>query len=132
MLFTKKSEYAMLALVVIARSDIPVNADQLSIELNISKSFLAKILQNLAKNDILNSFKGINGGFTLKKQPDQLTILEISKIVEEKDPAVFECTANQRICFTNTCKTCTIFPILNNLQTKINTFLQNLTLKDIL
>ena len=132
MLFTKKSEYAMLALVAIAKSEDPVNADQLSIDLSIPKSFLAKILQKLAKNDILNSYKGINGGFTLKKTPDQLTILEITRVVEEKDPAVFECTANQKICFTNICTTCTIFPILDNLQTKINNFLQDLTLKDIL
>jgi len=132
MLFTKKSEYAMLALVVIAKSEIPINTDQLSVELNIPKSFLAKILQKLAKNDILDSFKGIKGGFVLKKPCEQITIFEITHIVEEKEPAVFECTANNKICFSNTCNECSIFPILNNLQVKINTFLQNLTLKDIL
>ena len=67
MLLTKKSEYALLSLVSIAQSDTPKNVDFLATELNISKSFLAKILQNLAKNGILNSYKGNNGGFTLKK-----------------------------------------------------------------
>jgi Rrf2 family protein len=132
MLLTKKSEYALLALVSIANSKEPKNADILSSELNISKSFLAKVLQKLAKNDILNSYKGINGGFTLKKKSSEVTILDIIQIAEDKNPSVFECTANFGICTTGSGQGCNIFPILINLQNKINTFLDNLTLKDIL
>ncbi len=132
MLLTKKSEYALLSLVIIAQSDTPKNVDVLSTELNISKSFLAKILQNLAKNNILNSYKGTNGGFTLKKPCEELTILEITTIAEQKLPTVFECTTAQTVCEGNNEGQCTIFPLLNNLQFKINDFLDQLTLKDIL
>jgi len=132
MLLTKKSEYALLSLVSIAQSDTPKNVDQLSTELNISKSFLAKILQNLAKHGILNSFKGNNGGFTLNKPYDKLTILEITTITEQKNPTVFECTTSTNTCEGNKDGKCTLFPLLNNLQFKINDFLDQLTLKDIL
>ncbi len=132
MLLTKKSEYALLSLVIIAKSDQPKNVDILSKELNISKSFLAKILQNLAKNGVLNSFKGNNGGFTLKKVCEELTILEITTIAEEKLPLVFECTTTNSICSANILGGCSVFPLLNNLQNKINGFLDELTLKDIL
>ncbi|MEA2050295.1 MAG: Rrf2 family transcriptional regulator [Campylobacterota bacterium] len=129
MLLTKKSEYALLSLVSIAKSELPKNVDTLSSELNISKSFLAKILQNLAKNGILNSYKGSQGGFTLKKPCEELTIFEITKVAEEKIPTVFECTTGH--C-TSSIGPCSVFPLLNNLQNKINGFLKNLTLKDIL
>lgn len=132
MLLTKKSEYALLSLVSMAQSDIPKNVEMLSTELSISKSFLAKILQNLAKNGILNSYKGNNGGFTLKKPCDELTILEITTIAEQKTPTVFECTTTLGTCEGNKEGKCTIFPLLNNLQFKINDFLNQLTLKDIL
>ena len=132
MLLTKKSEYALLSLVSIAKSDTPKKVDMLALELNISKSFLAKILQNLAKNDILNSYKGNNGGFTLKKSCDELTILEITKVAEEKLPTVFECTTSLGTCNANINGACSVFPLLSNLQNKINNFLDNLTLKDIL
>lgn len=132
MLLTKKSEYALLSLVSIAQSATPKNVDELSTELNISKSFLAKILQNLAKNEILNSYKGNNGGFTLKIPCDELTILEITSIAEQKLPTVFDCTTTQDVCEGNKDGQCTIFPLLNNLQDKINDFLNQLTLKDIL
>ena len=132
MLLTKKSEYALLSLVSIAKSDQPKNVEVLSKELNISKSFLAKILQNLAKNGILNSFKGNNGGFTLKKPCEEFTILEITTIAEEKLPLVFECTTSEGTCSANVLGGCSVFPLLNNLQDKINGFLNELTLKDIL
>ena len=132
MLLTKKSEYAMLALVIIAKSDIAKNADELSVQLNISKSFLAKVLQNLAKHNILKSYKGINGGFVLEKNPEHLTILELITIAEEKIPAVFECSTGGQICSANLNGGCTLFPVLNNLQFKINDFLHDLTLKDIM
>ncbi len=132
MLLTKKSEYALLSLVSIAKSDQPKNVDILATELNISKSFLAKILQNLAKHNILNSYKGNNGGFTLKKSCEELTILEITTIAEEKTPAVFECTTNNSTCSGSINGSCTVFPLLANLQNKINGFLDNLTLKDII
>lgn len=132
MLLTKKSEYALLSLVSIAKSDEPKNVEVLANELNISKSFLAKILQNLAKNDILNSYKGNNGGFTLKKPCEELTILEITKVAEEKIPSVFECTTHLGTCAGSIGGGCSVFPLLNNLQNKINGFLNDLTLKDIL
>ena len=131
MLLTKKSEYALLSLISIARSDDPKNVDTLSKELNISKSFLAKIMQNLAKHDIVVSHRGVNGGFSLKKAYDKITILEITTAAEEKLPSVFECSPSVNDCPSQVGMLCTIWPLLNNLQSRINTFLEELTLKDI-
>ena len=131
MLLTKKSEYALLSLVSIAKSDKPKNVDLLSKELNIPKSFLAKIMQNLSKHKIVISQRGVNGGFILAKPYDQVTILEITTAAEEKVPAVFECSPSQSSCPTDVASVCTIWPLLSNLQGKINIFLEELTLKDI-
>ena len=131
MLLTKKSEYALLSLLLIMKSNDPKNVDALSKELDISKSFLAKIMQNLAKNEIVKSYKGVNGGFTLNKVYDELTILEITTAAEEKTPSVFECSPSVSNCPSEVGSTCTIWPLMNNLQNKIDDFLENLTLKDI-
>lgn len=131
MLLTKKSEYALLSLISIAKSDEPKNVDVLSRDLNISKSFLAKIMQNLAKNNIVKSYKGVNGGFALNKPYDEITILEITTAAEERMPSVFECSPSVHSCPSDLGSCCTIWPLLNNLQAKINLFLEDLTLKDI-
>ena len=132
MLLTKKSEYALISLVSITKSTEPKNVDTLSSELNISKSFLAKVLQSLAKNGILISYKGNQGGFALNKKPEEISILEIVKIAEDKTPSVFECTSDTASCSSSLMGICSVFPILNKLQNKINDFLSQLTLKDVL
>ena len=131
MLLTKKSEYALLSLIAIAKSDEPKNVDELSRELNISKSFLAKIMQNLAKQNLVISHRGVNGGFALNKSWELITILEIVVAAEEKIPSVFECSPSADNCPNQVAMLCTIWPLLNNLQLKINDFLEKLTLKDI-
>ena len=131
MLLTKKSEYALLSLISIAKSNSPKNVDVLSRELNIPKSFLAKIMQNLAKNNIVISHRGVNGGFVLKKPYDEITILEITTVAEEKIPSVFECSPSMSACPSDVGNACNVWPLLNNLQGKINIFLKELTLKDI-
>ena len=131
MLLTKKSEYALLSLISIAKSSEPKNVDELSRELNISKSFLAKIMQNLAKQNLVISHRGVNGGFALNKSWENITILEIVVSAEEKTPSVFECSPSPDNCPNQVAMLCTIWPLLNNLQLKINDFLEKLTLKDI-
>lgn len=131
MLLTKKSEYALLSLISIAKSDSPKNVDVLSRELNIPKSFLAKIMQNLAKNNIVQSHRGVNGGFVLKKPYGDITILEITTVAEERIPTVFECSPSITSCPSDIANSCNVWPLLNNLQGKINSFLGSLTLKDI-
>jgi Rrf2 family protein len=131
MLLTKKSEYALLSLISIAKSNEAKNVDELSKELNISKSLLAKIMQNLAKQNLVVSHRGVNGGFALNKSWETITILEIVVAAEEKLPSVFECSPSIGSCPNQLASLCTIWPLLNNLQLKINDFLEKLTLKDI-
>ena len=132
MLITRASEYAILSLIVLSKSDSPVDSETLSRELSISKSFLAKILQALAKNEILKSYKGVNGGFTLALEPKDISMLHVVTAVEGKAPAVFECAPSTKDCPSDKAKICSIWPFLNKLQGKIDSFLADLTLADIL
>ena len=131
MLLTKKSEYALLSLISIAKSEEAKNVDVLSRELDISKSFLAKIMQNLAKHELVISHRGVNGGFALKKSWEEITIFEIVVAAEERTPTVFECAPSLGSCPNQKAMSCTIWPLLNNLQFKVNDFLKQLTLKDL-
>ncbi|MEA3523545.1 MAG: Rrf2 family transcriptional regulator [Campylobacterota bacterium] len=132
MLLTRASEYALLSLIVLAKSDKPLDAETLSNDLGIPKSFLAKILQALAREEIISSFKGAKGGFALNDSSHTRTLLEIMSAVEGKTPTVFDCSPSQESCPSNKASTCTIWPFINRLQGKIDAFLGTLTLEDIL
>jgi len=51
MLLTRASEYALLSLDSIRKSDIPIGAEQLANELSIPKSFLPKFFKVLLKKE---------------------------------------------------------------------------------
>ncbi len=132
MLITRASEYAILSLIVLSKADSPMDSETLSRELSIPKSFLAKILQSLAKKGILKSFKGVNGGFVLAQDPKDISMLNVMSAVEGKAPAVFECAPSINDCPSDKATVCSIWPFLNKLQGKIDSFLAVLTLADIL
>ena len=132
MLITRASEYAILSLLVLAKADKPLDSETLSKDLAISKSFLAKILQALAKNEILLSYKGVNGGFKLAKEPKDINMLKVVSSVEGKAPAVFDCSPSKDDCPFQKANICAIWPFFNKLQGKIDIFLATLTLADIL
>jgi Rrf2 family protein len=132
MLITRASEYAILSLIVLSKAKAPLDSETLSKELFISKSFLAKILQSLAKAEILKSYKGVNGGFVLNKEPSTINMLDVMTSVEGKAPAVFECSPSMHDCPSNKAQICSIWPFLHKLQGKIDYFLAELSLADIL
>lgn len=130
MLITRASEYALLSLIEISSQNTAIKTEQLSQKLSIPKSFLAKILQSLAKHEILKSNRGSNGGFCLNKKLSQITILSVIKAVEGNTPSVFDCSSSIDCC-PNSVSSCQIWPFLNKLQNKIDNFLDELTLEDL-
>ena len=132
MLITRASEYAILSLIVLSKSDSPMDSETLSNKLMIPKSFLAKILQSLAKSKILKSYKGVNGGFALLLEPKDISMLQIMSAVEGRAPTVFDCAPSAESCPLDKASLCSIWPFLNKLQGKIDSFLQELTLADVL
>ncbi len=132
MLLTRASEYALLSLDVIRKSQSPLGAEQLANQLNIPKSFLAKILQSLAKEGILESRKGAHGGFLLAQALEEISVYKVVLAAEGKAPAIFDCVSYSQTCPNGTIGSCAISPFLANFQSRIDDFLKGLTLGDIL
>ncbi len=131
MLLTRASEYALLSLEKIIKANGPIGAEQIAKELNIPKSFLAKILQNLTKNKILVSLRGAQGGYLLNIDPKELSLYDIIAAAEGKRPAVFDCISYAETCPNGAFGSCAISPFLAKFQYKIDIYLQNLTLYEI-
>jgi Rrf2 family nitric oxide-sensitive transcriptional repressor len=82
-MFSQTVEYALRAIVFLAdKSPEACTTDQISAATQVPKAYLSKVLQNLGRNDIVRSQRGIGGGITLVKVPAELTILEVVNAVE--------------------------------------------------
>jgi Rrf2 family iron-sulfur cluster assembly transcriptional regulator len=84
MIYSKSSEYAIRAAVHLAQ--LPdghwAMAKDIARDEDIPVHFLAKILQNLARDGFLTSLKGPSGGFCLKKNPRTVRLLDIVEAVD--------------------------------------------------
>ena len=132
MLFTKASEYALLSMICIAGKEESMDVDSISNELGISRSFLAKILQNLARAGLLNSFKGAKGGFVLARNADEITLSEIIKSAERRKATVFDCTAEGIDACPNGRTLCRVNLMFGELQEKVDEYMDTITLADVI
>lgn len=78
-MLSQTGKYAIRAMVILAgrESTAPFDAAQISSQLSLPANYLAKILQVLARAGLLNSTRGIHGGYSLARPPDQITLLSI-------------------------------------------------------
>lgn len=84
MLLSKSCSYGIRAAIYIATQNHEqyVSIREIAEQLNISFHFLTKILQVLTKENIIVSVKGPKGGVGLKKNPNEITILDIIHAVD--------------------------------------------------
>lgn len=131
MLFTKASEYALLASIYLSKQKQAQDVEKMAAELELSKAFLAKVLQLLAKDGILKSFKGAGGGFILAKNPEQITLDSIIQSAEKRKVKVFDCSDGKAPCSAQKAGKCQALPMFVALQGKVDDFLSTMSLADL-
>lgn len=83
-MLSKKTKYGIKALVYLAKLENrnPVQISTISKSENISRKFLESILLTLRKNGILGSKKGKGGGYYLLKDPNEIQMTTIMRLLE--------------------------------------------------
>jgi Rrf2 family protein len=83
-MISKKTKYGLKALTYLAKQENnqPVQIGVISKSENISQKFLESILLTLRKNGFLGSKKGKGGGYYLLKDPKDIKMSSIMRILE--------------------------------------------------
>jgi len=81
---TRQTEYAVRGLQELARrnSDKPIQLKAIAQTCDVSEAFLAKIFQMLSQQDIVKSHRGVKGGFSLGRKPEEITLRSIVEVCE--------------------------------------------------
>ena len=97
--FTSKREHANTGLCY--RSNKPIDeviyVSEIAREQNVTESYLAKIFQSLAKADLVKSYRGSKGGYTLTRKPQDINLKEVIEAVEGIVP-IFNCSGVKSSC----------------------------------
>ncbi len=132
MKLTSKGRYAVMALADIAKFDAlgPVSLRDISLRQGISILYLEQIFLKLKKHNIVNSIRGINGGYTLIKDPENLKLSDIFKAVDEKVKTL-SCNKNSKKGCNGKSSKCITHNLWDELEVHINTFFEKRSLKDL-
>ncbi len=77
------AEYALRAMVAIAGEDgAAVVTPRIAEQTQVPPGYLPKVLQTLRRSGLVDSKRGLGGGFTLTKPPEQITVLDVVNAVE--------------------------------------------------
>ena len=83
MILSQAAKYGIRAVLYLAQNDPgPLLSRDIATALDIPAPFLARILQDLAKNNLLSSFKGRGGGFKLARPADAIKLLDVVQAIE--------------------------------------------------
>lgn len=79
----RESDYAIRSILHLARQPQRlVSATETADAIMVDKMFLAKILQQLAKAGLVQSQRGLRGGFKLARDPGEITLLDVVEAIQ--------------------------------------------------
>ena len=127
----KLSEAASLALhtmvLLAGRPDQLLSAREIAVELEVSESHLAKVLQKLARDGLVNSTRGPKGGFALNRRYTDISLLDVYESIEGP--------MRDRHCFrtTSVCSgtSCIFGGLLIDVSSKVKEYLSETKLLDL-
>ena len=104
MLYTKSAEYAIQAMIYLSenQTDKPTMIAAIAEAYNIPYQFLAKIVQNLVKRNLVVAKRGRNGGIILSRNPKYIYLTEIIDAIDGPPPEREKCVIGLDLCSDET------------------------------
>ena len=119
---TRESDYAIRCVLYLARRKGTIAmVDEISREMCVPKSFLAKILQKLARSSIVKSHRGVKGGFELARYPREISLLDVIECVQGP-VAMNICAVDKKACGMSA--SCVVHPVWVEARKQVENFLR--------
>ena len=146
MQFAKSTDYALHALVHLAKSDQEnkIGIKELADTLDVSESYLSKIMTQLRKDGLIRAVPGVKGGYELARPASQITFLDVILSTEGRQQ-MFTCSnSNSRQHSSMTHETngqsidkpvnqrvCRIKQVMDNAEILLHQFLESQSIQSI-
>ena len=132
MRLSTKGRYGFRALVDLAmhgQDDEAVSISSIAARQELSESYLEQLIAKLKKAGLVNSIRGINGGYTLAKPPSSIMVGDILRALEG-DLVIVECPEIEGECAkSDSCVTKYVWKRIND---SIKNVVDSMTLQELL
>ncbi|AGK95161.1 RrF2 family transcriptional regulator [Clostridium pasteurianum] len=128
----QESDYAIRAVLILAKNTEKDVLDAKTIcELgNIPLRFLLKLLRKLIKAGIIKSYRGINGGYALLKEPIDINLRNIIEAIEGPI-TINRCLYDKDTCSASKGDNCAIHGALYKVQSNMIHDLEKINFEDL-
>lgn len=81
---SRKGDYGIILACALAKNtkSKPISLSKIASEYNLPQKFVARLASTLKNFGILKSKEGLKGGYTLARQPEEITLFEILDALE--------------------------------------------------
>ena len=126
---TRKVEYALIGLAHLASKDkgAVITVREVSETYQIPGKLLAKVFHEMKTAKLLRSHQGKNGGYSLAREPKDVTLTEVIKTIEGNSDLVSCSSTNGQHCPQLT--DCNIQSPMEALNCRLRSFLDSVTLE---
>ncbi len=130
MKISKKSQYGLRAMVCLANEGPEFCSLRIISEKEkIPFSYLEKIFSKLEKNGLIDSRKGVQGGYILSRSAKKIGVGEIMRALEE-ELILVECIGYKGVCSKE--KSCKTIGLWKKLQGSLEKTIDSITLYDLI
>ncbi|AVQ29749.1 MULTISPECIES: RrF2 family transcriptional regulator [Fusobacterium] len=130
MKITQESDYAIKIVLYLSKLDKGeiANAREISEAEKMSMKFALKILRRLCKVKLVESFRGIKGGYKLKKSADDISLRSVIEVIQGD---LFINTSLKNINSAKKVETDPVNSLLYSIQEDVKRKLSNTSFKDL-
>ncbi|MDP4220615.1 MAG: Rrf2 family transcriptional regulator [Bacteroidota bacterium] len=129
---SKRVEYGLMALQYLAKSGGVATAREISDAGQIPYELLAKVMQSLKHEGIIDSYQGVRGGYALLFSPESINLARVVRALDEHT-TITECispSGDHDAC--QMLHTCTIKAPMNKLQQRMEESIGSMTIAELL
>ena len=131
MQLTSTTDYAIRIVCYLAAQRQMISTSELSQELSVPSSYIPKITKKLKQAGIIKACEGINGGYQIAKQPENISLRDVISCTEST-MAISRCLEKEGGCSPNYIACCKVHQILLDLQNIYNNRLESVKISDII
>lgn len=131
MQFNITTDYAIRAVVLLAATDKQMTTEEIGTQMGIPLNYLRKLMKKLNKSGILEVERGRHGGFSLKKEADEISLYEIVASIEPTIK-INRCLEEDCYCSRHAITSCPVRKLYANIQLMFEGTLKSYTIGDLL
>ena len=131
-MISTRGRYALRMMLDLAQNqgDGYVALKDIAARQEISKKYLEQIIPLLNRAGLLQTARGVQGGYRLTRQPEEYTVLDILTVTETGLAAVACLEQDAPAC--PRCAECLTLPVWQGLDQVVREYLSGITLQDVL